>query len=187
MSWKQLPVDHPSMTEILRVARTSFKTMMNSCGFGRVDMRIDSQTGRVVFLEINPNCGILYEIGQESSADFILDLCQERQAFIKLQITEAIRQNNTEKRQKAFSICLDGSRPNIGWTTRATRNISKGEVVLDLQQKQRYTTSNSHIIGDRPFPYADNNKSEITNVSFLDAELKYITLIDILAGDELLM
>jgi D-alanine-D-alanine ligase-like ATP-grasp enzyme len=129
MQWKQVPQDHPAMAEIQRVARVAFTSMMDGVGYGRADLRIDAATNRVVFLELNPNCGMMYPVGLEASADFILELSGARSDFVKLQIAEALRQQAQQR--PAFQVRLDGSR-DVGWTTRATRKIAEGDAVLSL-------------------------------------------------------
>lgn len=129
MQWKQLPDDHPAMAEICRVTRVAFRSMMDGVGYGRVDLRIEVDTNRVVFLEINPNCGMMYPVGFEASADFILQLANARSDFVRLQIREAIAVRDATR--PPFAVRLDGTREQ-GWTTRATRAIAQGAAVLSL-------------------------------------------------------
>jgi D-alanine-D-alanine ligase-like ATP-grasp enzyme len=169
MVWKQLPESHPAFAEVVRVTRVAFQSMMNGVGYGRVDLRIDARTNKVVLLEINPNCGIMYPLGQEASADFILDLAHAREDFVKLQIHEALHFH--ERTVPAFQVRLDGSRDN-GWTTKATRYIPKGASILSLladpQQQQQHSLDNNHNNQDK------SNQKKASSSSAVDDEAELI-------------
>jgi D-alanine-D-alanine ligase-like ATP-grasp enzyme len=94
MQWKPVPHSSPAYDKMMDVGRKAFKAVMGGVGYGRSDVRVDEETGEVVFLEINPNCGILYPPGSEGSADWVLAYAGPNGAghreFISKQIQHAI-------------------------------------------------------------------------------------------------
>ena len=72
MVWVTVDEKDPALEQMIEVTRRSFKEMMGGVGYGRCDLRINRERNEVVFLEINPNCGIMYPPTQEGSADWIL-------------------------------------------------------------------------------------------------------------------
>jgi D-alanine-D-alanine ligase-like ATP-grasp enzyme len=91
--------NYVAYNDIIEVAKRAFVGMMNGIGYGRCDLRICSKTNKVYFLEINPNCGIMYPPGYESSADIILlsDKTTSHQQFTIMQIKNAIFYRNNCK------------------------------------------------------------------------------------------
>ncbi|GFH09403.1 predicted protein, partial [Haematococcus lacustris] len=63
----------PDLDRQLRRLSARAFVALKGCSYGRCDFRVDG-AGRVVFLEINPNCGIFYPRDAQGSADVILDL-----------------------------------------------------------------------------------------------------------------
>ena len=153
MEWQLVPESDPSLAQILEVGRRSFKEMMGGVGYGRCDLRINRERNEVVFLEINPNCGIMYPPGQEGSADFILQMegtmLQQREAekkkkdgevidpasfdklkgqrdFAILQIKNAI--SRCERTKPLWYRSFDGVRE---FHLRAARDIKKGTIVFN--------------------------------------------------------
>lgn len=126
MAWVLVPEDDPALAQILDVGRRTFKEMMGGVGYGRCDLRINRETNDVVFLEINPNCGVMYPPDQEGSADWILKLTGFGQKeFAKLQIREALLR--FEKERPVSRRCFDAQR---GFHLRAVRRIKAGFVVF---------------------------------------------------------
>ena len=127
MAWVRVPDDDPALAQMLHVCRRSFKEMMGGVGYGRVDLRINRETNDVVFLEINPNCGIMYPAGQEGSADWILKLTPDfgHREFAMLQIREAIARNELEK--PLFRRCFDTQRE---FHLRSVAVIPSGTVIF---------------------------------------------------------
>lgn len=133
MDWKRVPDNDPALAAMEEMARQSFKRMMGGVGYGRVDVRIDrADNNRVVFLEINPNCGIMYPYGQEGSADWILRLSPEMQQkeFAMLQMDEAMRRNDRIK--PTYARKFD---PVRGYHLRSVRDIPAGTVVFQDEGK----------------------------------------------------
>ncbi|KAK7197707.1 ATP-grasp domain/D-ala D-ala ligase C-terminus/SET domain containing protein [Novymonas esmeraldas] len=128
MEWRQVQPEDPAMPAMQSVARSAFKRMMGGIGYGRVDVRIDRQHGHnVVFLEINPNCGIMYPYGQEGSADWILRLNKnfQQRDFAMLQIREAISRCRRER-----LLYVRRFDPARGYHLRATEDIGLGTIIF---------------------------------------------------------
>ncbi|GET89622.1 D-ala D-ala ligase C-terminus/SET domain containing protein, putative [Leishmania tarentolae] len=155
MQWTQVPEDDPAMQDMIDIARSAFKHMMGGIGYGRIDVRIDRQNNnKVVFLEINPNCGIMYPYGQEGSADWILRLNKgfQQRDFAMLQIREAISRCRRER--LLYVRCFD---PVRGYHLRAAEDISIGTIIFhDECRPVRLCTK----------PYAVQNFSNADYVDF---------------------
>lgn len=127
MEWEPVRKDDPALTQMIDVTRKSFREMMGGIGYGRCDLRIDRERNKVHFLEINPNCGIMYPPGLEGSADWILKLCGPtgHRDFALLQIREAIARNIRDR--PLYKRDFDGKR---GFHLRAVEKIPRGAVVF---------------------------------------------------------
>eukprot|EP00742_Colponemidia_sp_Colp-10_P024667 GILJ01029662.1.p1 GENE.GILJ01029662.1~~GILJ01029662.1.p1 ORF type:complete len:281 (+),score=35.76 GILJ01029662.1:25-867(+) len=137
-----MPATDPAYEHVISVTRDSFTEMMGGIGFGRVDLRIDRETNKAVFLEINPNCGIMYPPGQEGSADWILKIGEngvdQHRNFAVLQINEAIRRNFAER-----PLYRRGFSERRGFFLRALRNIPASYVIFhDEGRMFRLATKN---------------------------------------------
>mmetsp|Transcript_59539 Transcript_59539/g.69001 ORF Transcript_59539/g.69001 Transcript_59539/m.69001 type:complete len:508 (+) Transcript_59539:79-1602(+) len=132
MGWLRVPNDDPALQQMLNITRTSFREMMGGIGYGRCDLRIDRVNNRAIFLEINPNCGIMYPPGQESSADWILKLAPDmnHRDFALLQIREALARNVREA--LLYRVDYDTKR---GYHLRAATKIPEGRVVFQDEGK----------------------------------------------------
>nr|CCC50189.1 conserved hypothetical protein [Trypanosoma vivax Y486] len=130
MKWHLMPADDPALPQVIRIARTSFMHMMGNVGYGRVDVRIDRSTNDVIFLEINPNCGVMYPYGQEGSADWILRLNPEmkQKEFALLQIHEALKRH---ERNTPLFRCV--YHPARGYRICAIRDISAGVLIFEAE------------------------------------------------------
>ncbi|EKF33936.1 hypothetical protein MOQ_002406 [Trypanosoma cruzi marinkellei] len=177
MNWRLVSEDDPALPDIIHIARTAFLHMMGCVGYGRVDVRINREKNMVVFLEINPNCGIMYPYGQEGSADWILRLMPEfkQKEFAKLQISEAIRIH--KRKQPLFRCAYD---PIREYYICATRNIPAGSIVFEGEGRLvRLCTK----------PYVKANWSEVEYNEFLHdawpvgAEGHYYALWDLESSD----
>lgn len=168
MVWMPLPREHPAYDEIIRTTRVAFQTMMAGVGYGRTDLRIDEKTNKVVFLEINPNCGIMYPVPENfrlsdlGSADVILMLSDPvplkgHADFIKLQINEALLYRDSK--MPMFKMRLDGTREG-GWSTRASRFIPSGTVVLMMSSP---STRQEDVI--KQVEHLETNSSEVVEVN----------------------
>lgn len=213
MEWQRVDDDDPLLDEMLTITRKSFKEMMGGVGYGRVDLRIDRQANEVVFLEINPNCGIMYPPTQEGSADWILKLTPSfgHRDFAILQIKEAILRNNREK--PLYRRDFDSRR---GFHLRAARKIRSGTVVFEdegrsfrlctkpfveknwsPEEQDAFASSCWPVGADRhyyaiwdlhPSEWRSFNHSCVPNMAFGEnRSLNVIALRDIAEGEELTM
>ncbi|ORC92789.1 uncharacterized protein TM35_000021150 [Trypanosoma theileri] len=132
MNWRVMPNDDPALQDIIRIARISFLHMMGGVGYGRVDVRIDRANQTVVFLEINPNCGIMYPYGQEGSADWILRLTPDfkQKEFAKVQIREAL--TRCARNKPLFRSAYD---PIREYYLCATQDIPAGTTIYEGEGK----------------------------------------------------
>lgn len=127
MEWSLVSPQDPALPSMMSMARKAFKHMMGGVGYGRIDVRINRERNEVVFLEINPNCGIMYPRDQEGSADWILRLSPgfQQKEFAILQIKEAIRVNQLNQKlyEKKFT-------PQKGYHLCAACDIPEGHIVF---------------------------------------------------------
>ncbi|GIL80083.1 hypothetical protein Vretimale_12916 [Volvox reticuliferus] len=72
MGWQ--PCKDPELAARLKAAARDTYLATRGVSYGRCDFRVDTETGDIYFLEINPNCGVLYPPELAGSADFILTL-----------------------------------------------------------------------------------------------------------------
>ena len=129
MRWVPVPECHPALQ---RDDRHHARGVQAHDGRDWVRTRrpcaIDRATNKAVFLEINPNCGIMYPPGQEGSADWILvlDPRMNHKQFAKVQIEMAVERCN----QTQTMYRLDFSQKK-GYHLRATRTIKRGTVIFE--------------------------------------------------------
>ncbi len=77
LKWKEyrglqaIPVGDTAIEKRLRYYTKRLFLAMKGNGYARCDYRMNS-TGKIVMLEINPNCGIFYPLSDPGSADFVL-------------------------------------------------------------------------------------------------------------------
>lgn len=142
MAWHPVPKDDPALAQMIDVTRKSFREMMGGVGYGRCDLRIDRSRNKVYFLEINPNCGIMYPPTQESSADWILKLTGPtgHRDFALLQVHEAIARNIRER--ILFKRDFDAKR---GFHLRASEKISKGTTIFNDEGRSFRLCTKPHV------------------------------------------
>ncbi|KNH09755.1 hypothetical protein XU18_0440 [Perkinsela sp. CCAP 1560/4] len=128
LEWFQVPENDPHYKEMMRVGEVSFETMLGGVGYGRCDLRIQRETGKVYFLEINPNCGILYPPGSESSADWILkfDKTFGHKDFVISLIEGAMQEHRRTK--KIFKVNFTSKK---GYHCITARDIAKDEIIFE--------------------------------------------------------
>ncbi|KAG5502036.1 hypothetical protein JKF63_04313 [Porcisia hertigi] len=214
MEWTQVSEKDPAIKDMIGIARTAFKRMMGGIGYGRIDVRIDRQhDNKVFFLEINPNCGIMYPYGQEGSADWILRLNKgfQQREFAMLQIREAIARSQRER-----LLYIRHFDPVRGYHLRAKEDISVGTIVfqdecrpvrlctkpyvLETFSKEDYTDfqhnawpvgrdGHYYALWDRdPAQWRSFNHSCSPNMSFAPTRsLNVVALRNIPKGEELTM
>ncbi|RNF12334.1 methyltransferase/D-alanine--D-alanine ligase [Trypanosoma rangeli] len=177
MNWRFVSEDDPALPDMICIAKTSFLHMMGGVGYGRVDIRINRATNTAVFLEINPNCGVMYPYGQEGSADWILRLMPDfkQKEFAKLQIREAIQMHAC--RQLPFRCVYD---PVRAYYLCATRDIPVNSIVFEGE---------GHLVRLCTKPYVKANWGEVEYNEFLDdawpvgSEGHYYALWDLRSSD----
>jgi len=70
-SMQSFPVQDPVLSARLRDEAGRFFAGLNGAGYGRCDVRVDSD-GTPFWLEVNPQCGVYYPKTDPGSADLIL-------------------------------------------------------------------------------------------------------------------
>lgn len=122
-----LDSNDPLMEEIRRVGFLTMKHVLNGVGYGRLDLRIDRHAGRVVFLEVNPNCGLYYPPEDGGAADLILidDPNANHEIFTKIQI-KCAHYHHKERQPKHEIKYLS---KQDGYGSFATQDFSAGDVI----------------------------------------------------------
>lgn len=123
-----LPSSDPAYTAIVEMARNAFKYIMNGVGYGRVDFRIDEQTGVPCFLEINPNCGMWY--APKDGGDFA-DVMVEgdphwnHERFVANAVARALKEQAARKPWYFISHDRNGQ-----FSTRASKTVPEGKCLF---------------------------------------------------------
>jgi D-alanine-D-alanine ligase len=121
------PVTDPSLDARLREASGRFFVGLGGSGYARCDIRVDAQ-GRVVMLELNPNCGLFYPATDPSSADLILRWDPAgHEGFVRT-VVEAAIARHTRSRPAWRAAHRNGR----GFTMVATRDLPIDELVFSL-------------------------------------------------------
>ena len=99
MSWQA--VDGEALAGRLRELAARMFVALDGVSFARCDFRIRQRDGEVLFLEINPNCGVLYPPDAPGSADSVLSVDPLGHAgFIEHLIDCALRRH--QRRQDSW-------------------------------------------------------------------------------------
>ena len=213
MQWVKVPDDDPALKEIMEVGRRAFKAMMGGVGYGRTDLRINRTTNEVYFLEINPNCGIMYPPGQEGSADWILKLAgpSGHREFVLSQIGSAIA--HAAKLRPKFAVKFDHRKKDF--LLQAASDLPKGTTVFhdegrpfrlftrqhvestwDEQSRAWFAHSAWPLSTDKhvyavwdtePKAWRPFNHSCQPNLGFIGSTLDVATICDVRRGTELTM
>jgi D-alanine-D-alanine ligase-like ATP-grasp enzyme len=146
IAWYAMSPSHPAYQRVMEVGKVAFRQVMDGIGYGRSDVRIDAVTGDVVFLELNPNCGIMYPYGQEGSADWILRFAgasgQGHRDFITLQVSAAIAR--AESLRPCYEVVLDAARDT--YVLEATRDIPQGRIVFEDEGRPTRLYTRDYIL-----------------------------------------
>jgi D-alanine-D-alanine ligase len=159
IGWQGLSQQDPELSERLKATAVGVFRAMLGRGYARLDFRSDSTGQSVYFLEINPNCGILYPEGSYGSADFILDRHCPRTAhaeFVLNQI-EVAKHLWSLKNARACEARYDSK--SQSWGLYSTRNLKVGDLILDLEEKPMHLVSKSHVL--RTWQTWDDGKSRL--------------------------
>ncbi|KPA79680.1 hypothetical protein ABB37_05458 [Leptomonas pyrrhocoris] len=123
-----LPTSDPAYQAIIDMARNAHKYIMNGVGYGRIDFRIDEQSGVPYFLEINPNCGMWYS--PKDGGDFA-DVMVEgdphwnHERFVANAVSRALRERAARKPWYFISHDRNGQ-----FSTRASRTVAAGKCLF---------------------------------------------------------
>jgi D-alanine-D-alanine ligase-like ATP-grasp enzyme len=134
------PVTDPELAARLRADAQRFFTAIGGTGYGRCDVRMDSE-GRLYTLEINPNCGIFYPEDAFGSADFILSLEPGGHRAFLLHILDCAL-----RRQAATQpISVVSFDPVRGYELVATRDLSEGTLVQQGEERPHFLVSRRNV------------------------------------------
>lgn len=139
ISW--FPVDPAdALTAKLKHATQRVFVGLRAVGYGRCDFRVDS-SGRVYFLELNPNCGIFYPLDEYGSADFILknDPIGHR-GFLDHIMKCALARS--QKLSKKFQV---GFSRHAGYVWYANQDLREGEVISNYEEGNHFVVSKTHV------------------------------------------
>ncbi len=133
-------VDDTELNRELKHAASVVFEALSGSGFGRCDFRTDA-SGKVQFLEINPNCSIFYPKGQFGSADFILarDPAGHRGFLEHLLLCASKRR---ERRHRAWEIQF---RRDAGFGLVATERIAAGAPAVRYEETSHVLVSRRHV------------------------------------------
>lgn len=136
------PLTDPALAEKLREIAARFFVGMRGAGFGRCDIRLDSE-GRPYILEINPNCGIYYPPTDPGSADLILLSDPAGHAgFTRTLVDAALRRHAERRRGKGWRVL-----PRAGgdYGLFATRDFAPGEQVITFEEQAHHLVTRRHV------------------------------------------
>mmetsp|Transcript_24213 Transcript_24213/g.61589 ORF Transcript_24213/g.61589 Transcript_24213/m.61589 type:complete len:672 (-) Transcript_24213:441-2456(-) len=145
MSWRVIDsVKDGELDAALRAAACGAFKALRGVSYGRADFRVTND-GRVVFLEMNPNCGVFYPPDAMGSADFILTLDPkvDHQAFIDGIVGRALQRVSRAKAAKMTEVRYRHAIGGFGLY--ATRDIAPGEVVLRYEETPHTLVSRTYI------------------------------------------
>jgi D-alanine-D-alanine ligase-like ATP-grasp enzyme len=123
-----LPSSDPAYPAIVEMARNAFKYIMNGVGYGRVDFRIDEESGVPYFLEINPNCGMWYAPKDGGDfADVMVEGDQHwnHERFVANAVARALKEQAARKPWYFISHDRNGR-----FSTRASKTVPEGKCLF---------------------------------------------------------
>jgi D-alanine-D-alanine ligase-like ATP-grasp enzyme len=138
MSWFR--VEDPVLADGLRDVSARMFRGCKGTGYGRCDLRMGAD-GRLVMLEINPNCGIFYPEFTWGSADKILSYDPRGHAFFVNHIVE-VALARKRRQTKAFAI---RKIPGAGWGMLAARALAAGERIQPGEEQPHVLASRAHV------------------------------------------
>lgn len=137
MEWS--PVTDPDLAARLRAAAAAMFTALGGDGYGRCDLRMDTD-GEIYVLEINPNCGVFYPPPDLGSADIILTHDPGgHERFVDLLLRSAQARH---RRRSPWTVerCAAG-----GYGLAATTAIGAGEVIERYEERPHHLVSRTHV------------------------------------------
>ncbi len=143
-------VSDPSLERALRRAAAAVWVAIEGSGYGRFDFRMDA-AGEIYFLEINPNCGIFYPLGQYGSADTILDADPlGHRGFLEHMLTTALRRRDEAVRPWEHRFSRER-----GFELVASAPIGAGEVAVRYEGEPQRLVSRRHAEERWPGAHAE--------------------------------
>jgi D-alanine-D-alanine ligase-like ATP-grasp enzyme len=134
------PVEDPALDLLLREASSRFFQGMRGAGYGRCDIRVDSD-GCAYMLEVNPNCGIYYPETDPGSADLILLNDPSGHAGFTRQVVEAAQARH-RRRRKSWQVL---PRPGGSYGVFSTRPIDEGQTVIAWEGQPHHLVTTEHV------------------------------------------
>lgn len=134
------PVDDPRLDRRLREASALIFEAMGGSGYARCDFRLDGR-GELVFLEINPNCGLFYPEGEFGSADAILasDPAGFR-GFLQHLLACARRRQRANLPRWTLDY-----HPERGFGMVASRELQEGDGIHSYEERPHVLASRQHV------------------------------------------
>jgi len=106
------------------VAKTVYEAFEGT-GYARIDIRQDNNSGKLMVLDINPNCSLFYK--DECTADTILRYCEwPKSRFMRLLLDDAL--NRQSKYLSTNSTVVHWNKEH-GFSLLAKRNLSPDDLV----------------------------------------------------------
>ncbi len=134
------PVADPALDARLREASARFFVGLGGSGYARCDIRVDAQ-GRVVMLELNPNCGLFYPPSDPSSADLILQWDDAgHEGFVRTVVEAAIARHTLHRPAWKAE-----HRNGRGFTVVATRPLPVDGVVFSVEGQSHELVRREHL------------------------------------------
>lgn len=122
------PVEDPELDARLRAASARFFVGLGGSGYARCDIRVDAD-GRVVMLELNPNCGLFYPPTDPSSADLILKWDPAgHEGFVRTVVEAAVARHHRSRPPWRAE-----HRNGQGFTMVADRDLPPDGLILSLE------------------------------------------------------
>lgn len=134
------PVEDPALDRALRDASARFFAGLDGSGYARCDIRVDDE-GRIVMLELNPNCGLFYPHADPSSADLILQWDPAgHEGFVRTVVSAALARHRRRGRPWRVRHAADQ-----GYSLSATRPVEAGDVLFTLEDGMHRLVTRSSL------------------------------------------
>ncbi|TFG66583.1 MAG: SET domain-containing protein-lysine N-methyltransferase [Gemmatimonadales bacterium] len=157
-----VPVEDPVLAGRLREASARFFVALHGAGYGRCDLRVD-EDGRPWMLEINPNCGLYFELKDAGSADLcLMNDPAGHVGFTKQVIAAAFARHARRQRNWEVRPLPDGD-----YGMFASRDLAAGDIVVSheatahhivslKQVEQHWTDERRARFGTHAWPLTDD-------------------------------
>lgn len=149
VDWQSLewgPVEDEGIAAALRDAARRIFVGLGGVSYARCDFRLDPETGRPSFLEINPNCAIFYPPDVPGSADLALRFDpMGAEGFIDRIIECALARAGRRRGGREGGKWRVVHRRDRGYGLVAARDIAEGERVLVGEERPYHLVSRGHV------------------------------------------